>query len=117
MKRSPCPITCSLDILGDKWTLIVMRDALFRGFTTYGQFLSSPEGISTNILAARLKKMVADGIFETVNDPDNKLKIHYILTEKGRDLKEVLMAVGMWGSKYIEGTFDMAEKVKSVRPK
>lgn len=89
-----------------------MRDALFRGFTTYGQFQSSPEAISTNILAARLKKMVSDGIFEIADDPNNKLKRHYVLTEKGRDLKQVLMAVGTWGSKHLHGTYDMAAQVK-----
>lgn len=88
-----------------------MRDALFRGFTTYGEFQSSPENISTNILAARLKKMVEDGIFVKVPDAENKLKIHYMLTDKGKDLRNVLVAVGSWGSKHVDGALDMRGKM------
>lgn len=115
MQRSSCPITCTLDILGDKWTLVILRDALFKNFTTYGEFQSSPEQISTNVLAVKLRKMVENGIFEKVKDEENKLKIHYILTEKGRELKDIIIAVGLWGNKYIEGTVDMMEKIKSAQ--
>lgn len=111
MNRSNCPITCTLDILGDKWTLVIIRDALFRGSTTYGEFQASPEKIATNILASRLCKMVENGIFVRERDPENKLKIHYRLTEKGKDLGDVVMAVGLWGNKHLEGTLDLAKKV------
>lgn len=114
MDRSACPITCTLDILGDRWTLVIVRDALFRGFTTYGEFQSSPEKISSNILAARLQKMVDTGIFTKEKDPENKLKIHYRLTEKGRGLKDVLLAVGFWGNSHIHGTHDILEKIRAT---
>lgn len=104
MNRSTCPITCTLDILGDKWTLVILRDAIFKKFTTYGEFQSSAEKISTNILAARLHKMVEDGIFTREKDTDNKLKIHYMLTEKGKELEKVLHVVGAWGYEHIPGT-------------
>ena len=68
MQRSTCPISGVLDLLGDKWTLLIIRDALFKKFTTYGEFQSSPEKISSNILAERLKRLVDNGIFEKVKD-------------------------------------------------
>ena len=117
MKRSSCPITCALDVLGDKWTLIILRDALLNNRTTYSEFQSSPEKISSNILAARLQKMVTDGIFTKSNDPNNKLKIHYNLTDKGRDLENVILAAGLWGSKHIDGTVDIMEKIKEAKAK
>ncbi len=117
MKRSDCPITCTLDLLGDKWTLIILRDAIFSGYTTYGQFQSSTEKIATNILAARLQKLVEEGIFTKATDENNKRKIHYNITPKGATLKEVLLTVGLWGSEHIEGTIDMAAKIKAVQNK
>lgn len=105
MKRSNCPITCALDIIGDKWTLILLRDALFAGKTTYGEFQSSSEGISTNILASRLKHLVKEGIFEKRQDEQNKLIIHYIPTAKGRSLESVLGEIANWGLQHIDGTY------------
>ena len=113
MRRSDCPITCTLDILGDKWTLVIIRDAIFKKYTTYGEFQSSHEKIASNILAARLHKMVAHGIFEKEKDENNKLKIHYVLTEKGNSLKEVLLSVGHWGNNYIDGTDDLMAKINA----
>lgn len=115
MRRSDCPVSCSLDILGDKWTLLIMRDAIFKGFSTYSQFLSSPEKIATNILANRLHNMEANDIIITENDPSNQLKIHYRLTEKGLELREILLTLGAWGNKHIENTWDLAEKLKEAK--
>ena len=115
MKRPDCPIICTLYVLGDKMTLVIIRDALFKQFTTYGEFQSSPEKISSNILASRLQKMVSDGIFIKSSDPNNKLKIHYNITEKGRDLRDVILAAGLWGNKYIDGTCDILEKNKQAQ--
>ncbi len=114
MERSNCPIACTLDIIGDKWSLVIIRDALFRGFTTYGQFQSSPEGISTNILASRLKKLVSERILIQVRDKGNKLIIHYQLTDKGKELKDVLLAVGNCGSKHVEKAIDMRDKISKA---
>ena len=87
-------------------------DALLRQQTTFGQFRSSPEKIASNILAARLQKLVELDIFKKVPDEKHKLKVHYQLTKKGRDLKDVLLAVGSWGHKHIDNTFDIVKKNK-----
>jgi DNA-binding HxlR family transcriptional regulator len=115
MNRSLCPITCTLDIIGDKWTLVILRDALFKNFTTYGQFQSSPEGISSNILAARLKTLVGNEIFKKQKDDRNKLIIHYTLTDKGRSLRSVILVVGLWGNKNIPNTDDIVAKIEAAK--
>ena len=101
--RSSCPVACSLDLLGDKWTLLVVRDLLL-GKTTYTEFQHSPEGIPTNILAERLKRLQAAGIIERARYQERPVRYAYQLTVKGRDLRPVLSAMIDWGSKYIPGT-------------
>jgi DNA-binding HxlR family transcriptional regulator len=106
--RSPCPVACSLDLLGDKWTLLVVRDLLL-GKTTYTGFQRSPEGIPTNILAERLKRLQAAGIIEKSQYQERPVRYAYRLTEKGRDLQPVLLAMIDWGNKHIPGTVPRAE--------
>jgi DNA-binding HxlR family transcriptional regulator len=101
--RSPCPVACSLDLLGDKWTLLVVRDLLL-GKTTYTEFQKSPEGIPTNILAERLKRLQAAGIIEKSRYQERPKRYAYHLTKKGNDLRPVLSAMIDWGNKYIPGT-------------
>jgi len=101
--RSPCPVACSLDLLGDKWTLLVVRDLLL-GKTTYTEFQKSPEGIPTNILAERLKRLQAAGIIEKSRYQERPVRYGYHLTGKGRDLQPVLLAMIDWGNKHIPGT-------------
>ena len=101
--RSPCPITNTLDLLGDKWTLILIRD-LFFGKRTYGDFLSSPEGIPTNILAERLKRLLENGIISKEAYQDRPVRYAYTLTEKGDALGPIVEEIAIWGLKYIEGT-------------
>jgi DNA-binding HxlR family transcriptional regulator len=101
--RSICPVACTLDILGDKWTLLLIRDMLF-GKTYYNEFCRSPERIATNILAARLEKMLAVGLVETYQSNDTQSRAAYRLTAKGKSLKPVLEAVAKWGLNNIEGT-------------
>ena len=101
--RSPCPVACCLDLLGDKWTLLVVRDLLL-GKTTYTGFQKSPEGIPTNILAERLKRLQAAGIIEKSQYQERPVRYAYHLTEKGNDLRPVLSAMIDWGNKYIPGT-------------
>ncbi len=105
MKRdaSVCPISRTLDVLGDKWSLLVIRD-LFAGKRHYKEFLSSPEAISTNILAARLKKLVDAGIVSRGESNESPPRPVYDLTDSGRDLYPVLDAMAGWGLRYIEGT-------------
>ncbi|MDN5204143.1 helix-turn-helix domain-containing protein [Fulvivirgaceae bacterium BMA10] len=115
MRRSDCPIGCALDVVGDRWTLLIIRDALYKGFKSYNEFLSSPEKISTNILAARLQKLTAYGIFEKQKNEQNQLKIDYVLTEKGKDLAPIMMELGKWGMKHIDNTVDMLAKIREAK--
>lgn len=108
-KRSPCPVTGTLDILGDKWTLIVVRD-LFLGKRTYGEFLDSPEGIPTNILAERLKRLKNAGLLEKIPYQEKPRRYAYSLTDKGRALGPVLRAMVKWGLQYLEGTRSFMDK-------
>jgi DNA-binding HxlR family transcriptional regulator len=101
--RSPCPVACSLDLLGDKWTLLVVRDLLL-GKTTYTEFQKSPEGIPTNILAERLKRLQTAGILEKSQYQERPVRYAYHLTAKGGDLRPVLSALIDWGNKHIPGT-------------
>ena len=101
--RSPCPIANTLDILGDKWTLLVIRD-LFAGKSTYGEFQSSPEGIPTNILADRLKRLAMHGLIEKTPYQERPVRYSYRLTKTGRSLAPVLKAMVDWGNRNITGT-------------
>jgi DNA-binding HxlR family transcriptional regulator len=101
--RSPCAVACTLDLVGDKWSLLVVRD-LLRGNTTYGTLQNSPEGIPTNILADRLKRLEEAGLIAKSAYQDHPVRYTYQLTEKGRSLSDVLRALVQWGKKHIPGT-------------
>jgi len=103
LRRSSCPAACALDIAGDKWTLLVVRD-LLRGRHTYGELAASDEGIPTNILADRLRRMEAMGLIRAAPYQRRPVRYAYSLTRKGRDLGEVLASVARWGKKHIPGT-------------
>lgn len=100
-KRSDCPISCSLEIWGDKWSLLIIRDLMIKKECTYGEFLKADEKIATNILATRLQTLLENGIIDKKDHPDNKLKILYHLTEKGIDLVPVIVEINLWGDKYL----------------
>lgn len=99
--RSHCVFANALEIFGDKWTLLVVRDLFFFGKHEYKEFLTSPEGIATNILSDRLKKLVAHGIAAEMPHPDNRSRKLYYLTQKGKDLLPVLLSIARWGSDYL----------------
>lgn len=101
--RSTCPIANLLDIVGDKWTLLVVRDLLLLSKRRYGEFQNSPEAIPTNILADRLKRLEAAGLVKKEFYQDNPPRAEYFLTRKGADLEPVLKAMGKWGKQYIPG--------------
>lgn len=101
-ERSPCPVACALDLLGDRWTLLVVRD-LFLGRQRYGEFAASPEGIPTNILADRLKKLEEQGIITSATYQENPPRYAYSLTPKGRDLGPILKALIGWSQKHVPG--------------
>jgi DNA-binding HxlR family transcriptional regulator len=106
--RSACAIANSLDILGDKWSLLVVRD-LLHGKHTYGELAHSPEGIPTNILADRLKRLESAGIVTTTPYQERPVRYAYTLTPKGNALGEVLLAFVRWGKQHIPGTVVMNE--------
>jgi DNA-binding HxlR family transcriptional regulator len=102
-KRSSCPITNVLDLLGDKWTLLVIRD-LVLGKRRFQEFMDSPEGIATNILADRLSKLEAGGLITRHAFQNNPTRYEYALSQRGRDLEPILDAIIVWGKKQFPGT-------------
>ena len=105
LKRSPCPIANTLDLVGDKWTLLIARDLLFFGKRQYREFSASPEGIPTNILADRLKRMETAGLIEKSPYQLHPVRYAYALTPKGAGLRPVLVALIEWGNRHIPGTY------------
>ena len=103
-QRSLCPINLALEIFGDKWSLLIVRDLMFAGKRHYRELLQSEEGISSNILAERLGKLVEAGILTKEEDPSHKQKAIYSLTPMGVDLLPVLANIGIWGRKYLPVT-------------
>jgi DNA-binding HxlR family transcriptional regulator len=112
-RRSGCPLNASVEMLGDRWSLLILRDMMLRGFRSYKQFLDSYEGIATNILADRLKRLIAYGIIETQEDPSDGRKLVYVLTAKGLDLAPVLTEMVLWAAAH-EDT-DNAALVRQMR--
>jgi DNA-binding HxlR family transcriptional regulator len=106
--RSLCAVANTLDVIGDRWSLLVVRD-LLHGKQTYGELANSPEGIPTNILAERLKRLESAGIIEATVYQERPVRYAYALTAKGRALSEVLGAMVRWGKRYIPGTRTLHE--------
>jgi len=109
-KRSDCPVSCSLDVWGDKWSLLIIRDLINAKQCTYGELLKSPEGIATNILASRLLALEENGVIEKLSHPDSKAKVLYKLTPKGIDLLPLMIEIGIWSEKYYD--IDKAKKAE-----
>ncbi|HVT74026.1 MAG TPA: helix-turn-helix domain-containing protein [Lacunisphaera sp.] len=108
-RRSPCPIACGLDLFGDRWTLLVVRDLLL-GAERFKDFAASPEGVPTNILADRLARLQEGGIVELKPASDGSRHPAYRLTKKGVALKPVMAALRDWGLEWEKGTRVMARK-------
>lgn len=100
VRRSPCPLNASVEMLGDRWSLLILRDMMLRGAQTYKQFLGLYEGIATNILADRLRKLQAYGIITVRPDPSDGRKLIYLLTAKGIDLAPVLTEMVLWAARH-----------------
>jgi DNA-binding HxlR family transcriptional regulator len=107
-RRSPCPVAASLDLIGDRWTLLVIRD-LFWGKQRYGEFLESPEGIPTNLLADRLQRLEEAGVVIRAPYQQNPPRHAYTLTPKGKDLQRVLGALVDWGLRHLPGTHTLTD--------
>lgn len=104
LRRSSCPITNTLDLIGDKWTLLIVRDMLLYNKQRYGEFLASDEGITTNILADRLKRLEENGLIKKSPYQRNPVRYAYHLTGKGRELEPMIREMIRWGLKHIPGT-------------
>jgi DNA-binding HxlR family transcriptional regulator len=109
--RSVCPITCTLDLIGDKWSLVIIRDIMYLEKSSYNEFLASKEGISTNILNDRLIMLTEVGLITYTGTAKRK---KYTLTKKGLELKPVLEAVGAFGLKYFTGDKEQLKNIKKV---
>jgi DNA-binding HxlR family transcriptional regulator len=114
-KRSDCPVSYSLDIWGDKWSLLIVRDLMFAKECTYGNFLKSAEGIATNILASRLQTLEENKIIEKLDHPDSKAKVLYRLTRKGIDLLPIMIEINLWAEKYFTIPDDRKAMLKEVK--
>ena len=98
--RSHCPVNFALEAFGDRWALLILRDIVFRGKRTYGEFLKSEEGFSTNILASRLEHLIGEGILQREVHEEDGRKDLYSLTDKGLDLIPVIFEMVLWSAKY-----------------
>ena len=106
-KRSACPLSCTLDLIGDKWSLLIIRDILFFGKSTYNEFLDASEKISTNILNDRLIKLTEVGLITYTGTAKRK---KYKLTKMGLELKPVLDAIAQFGMKHFKGSKEYVKK-------
>src|SRR3954465_3272690 len=114
-KRSDCPVSCSLDIWGDKWSLLIIRDLMYAKECTYGDFLKSPEGIATNILASRLQALEENQMIQKLAHPESKAKVLYRLTKKGIDLLPIMVEINLWAEKYFILPADRKAMLKEVK--
>lgn len=110
-QRSGCPINLSVEVLGDRWSLVVLRDIMFGNFRTYGEIHGrSMEGIATNILASRLKRLVDEGLVTAAPDPGHKQRTIYSLTEQAIALVPVMRELGTWGAHYLPAAPELAAR-------
>jgi DNA-binding HxlR family transcriptional regulator len=100
--RSGCPVSVSLERFGDRWSLLIIRDLMVRAYRTFKEFQEAGEGIATNVLADRLRKLQAAGIIVVEADEKDRRKLNYRLTEKGIDLAPVMLELLVWASRYEE---------------
>lgn len=110
IRRSPCPVACALDLFGDKWTLLVIRD-LVLGRSRFKDFTNSPEGIPTNILSDRLERLMDGGLIKQVPATEGGKRMAYELTEKGDSLRPILKSIKEWGLEWEPGTEAKMKKI------
>jgi len=112
--RSRCPISLALDVIGDRWSLLIVRDLMFAGKRYYRELMRSDEGISSNILAERLARLVEVGVLSRTDDPAHKHKAIYSLTPMGIDLLPIVAQLGIWGQKYMPVTPETGAQAKRL---
>jgi DNA-binding HxlR family transcriptional regulator len=110
--RSECPINLSLEVLGDSWSLLIIRDVMFGNVRHFRELLRAQEGISTNVLADRLKKLVAHGLISAAADPTHKQKTVYSLTEMGIALVPALVQLAAWGRRFLPASDELSVRIE-----
>ena len=110
--RSHCPVNFGLEAFGDKWALLILRDIIFRGKKTFGEFLKSEEKFATNILTSRLSHLVEEGILKKEPLAEDSRKDAYVLSQKGLDLLPVIFEIVLWSSKYDDKS--EAKRIRSL---
>ena len=113
--RSGCPVSCSLEVWGDKWSLLIIRDLMLNKQYTYSEFLNADESISTNILAARLLALEENGLITKSTNPHNKSSTLYSLTQKGIDLLPTLVEIHLWADKYLDISDDKKSLLQEIK--
>ena len=114
-KRSECPISSSLEIWGDKWSLLIIRDLMLKKECTYGDFLKADEKIATNILASRLQDLLQAGIINKKDHPESKLKSLYYLTAKGIDMIPLIVEINLWSEKYLSIPEERKKLIENIK--
>lgn len=115
--RTGCPIACSLDILGDHWTLLVIRNLMFLDVHEYKDMLKTEEQISSSILSDRLKKLECEGVIASIPHPDSKRRKLYYLTPVGKDLIHLMMEIVLWANSHLSERLDIPAEKKELLEK
>jgi DNA-binding HxlR family transcriptional regulator len=115
--RTGCPIACSLDILGDHWTLLIIRNLMFLGLHEYKDMLKTEEQISSSILSDRLKKLECEGVIASIPHPDSKRRKLYYLTPNGKDLIHLMIEIVLWANSHLSERLDIPAEKKEILEK
>jgi len=114
-RRSSCPIAYTLEVIGDRWSMLIIRDIVFKGKSSYGEFANSHEGIATNVLASRLKRLEEQGIITKKQDPDKLSKYIYAMTDMGMDLVPILVEMISFAGLHDKDTGAPKEVLASIK--
>ena len=114
IRQTGCPVAFGLDIFGDRWTLLVIREIMLRGKWTYSEFMEMEEEIATNILIDRLKSLEAEGLVNKERDPENRRSYLYSLTKKGRDLAPILLEIIIWSGEHDKRSFALTGVLEKI---
>jgi DNA-binding HxlR family transcriptional regulator len=113
-ERSGCPVACALDIVGDHWTLLIIRDLMFLGLHEYKEMLAGSERISSNILTDRLKKLAQNGLIDSIIHPENRKRKLFFLTEKGKSFVDTMVHLMRWAEQYLPEHLEIPPEKKAL---